>query len=199
MQEEWWFGGFQQKEVPSERHCLVGVWVKSERCDVVVKVRGQLEGMRYFHRRRETLEPRKHTISKSKESSRAKDSRELAKGNRKVGRQETKKQGTVSMVRSSPSWLRDMLQRSAGGDRFVPTYLPKQKAKGHRWECMLDLQAPGTIRGDFLQKPWDPPSLPNIRYLRNSLVHILHLWMNHKPRDLSPVPLLGSPLLVNFH
>lgn len=41
-----------------------------------------------------------------------------------------------------------MLQGSTE-DRFLLVYFSKQKAKGHWWEDMHDLWAPGRVSGDF--------------------------------------------------
>lgn len=137
------------------------------------------------HRRRENAEPRKYLISKSREASGEwRIAQEPAKGSWRVGRQ-GKEHGAVSTPRSCPSWPWGMLQGTTGEDRFLSTYFSKQRAKGHWWECMHDLWAPGTVPGDFFKKLWPLVprhwSLPSIRYLRNSLGHLLpYGWITNQ-------------------
>lgn len=198
MQGEWWFGIFQQKEVPSNGHCPVGVWIKSEPHDAVVTVGGTAVstggGRNLSQRNTQFLNARNLLESAGYPGSWQRGTRK--RGNRKQKSMEQCPWGKAALC-DYRACSKD--QQKTGSSPSTSSSKKLRDMVGmYAWPWGPWKNPGGTsLRSCDLLLP-DTPSLPNIRYLRNSLERILHLWMNHKPRDLSPAPPLTLLLLVTL-
>lgn len=102
----------------------------------------------------------------------------------------------------SQRWKVGMLKGSSGRRQILNQHILLQsKSQRMLGECVHSLLSPKTVRGGFFKKLW--PLSPRYPLTSNHKISkerpgADHLWINHKPLDLSPAPHFSLPLLVTF-